>query len=60
MKTNHRSLQVCILKAQGLLVESVQELHKILSLYPTEERCWLELGEIHLTVGDYQVQQDSS
>ena len=33
--------------------EAVNQLHKILKLFPADQAAWMELSEIHLTRAEY-------
>jgi cytochrome c-type biogenesis protein CcmH/NrfG len=48
-----------VAKATGVLKSVVEELHNILKVYPNDAPSWLELGEIHLSLGDYPVSRSS-
>jgi hypothetical protein len=39
----------------GDLKAAAEEIHKILKIIYNDVSLWLELADIHLTLGDYQV-----
>ena len=42
-------------KAMGDVKAAVEEINKILKLFPADAACWQELGEMYLSLCDYQV-----
>jgi hypothetical protein len=46
---------VSVFKAQGNLKSAAEEIHKILKIVYADQALWLELSEIHLSLGEYQV-----
>jgi tetratricopeptide (TPR) repeat protein len=46
--------KVCAYKSQGDLKAAVLEIHKILKIIYGDQGLWLELADIHMTMGDYQ------
>lgn len=47
--------QVSVYKAQGDLKSAALEIHKILGLIYADPSLWLELADIHMSLGDYKV-----
>ena len=48
--------QVSVYKAQGDLKSAALEIHKILGLIYADPSLWLELADIHMSLGDYKVE----
>ena len=49
------NVQVCVYKAQGDMRAAALEIQKILKLMYGDASLWLELADIHMNLGDYQV-----
>lgn len=46
--------KVCAYKSKGDLKAAVLEIHKILKIIYGDQGLWLELADIHMSMGDYQ------
>lgn len=45
--------KVCVYRAQGQIKKALDELNEIVKLYTSDAASWLELGELHIRLGDY-------
>jgi len=45
--------KVCVYRVQGQVKKAMDELNEIVKLYTSDAASWLELGELHLRLGDY-------
>lgn len=45
--------KICVLKAQGKVMEAIAELNKLLKVYMSDTESWMELANLYVQVNDY-------